>query len=881
MSLKKVLIPVSIIVVLLLGSALCLPYIFKDKILIKVKSTINENVNANVNFKDLDLTLISSFPELGIQLQNLTVIGVDSFATDTLASIPELNMNLNLMSVIKGENYQIHSINLNNPKIYAKVLKSGKANWDISKPNSSSSPADTAQNSFKMALQKYSISNGDIVYDDASLSVFMHLDSLNHTGTGDFTQDLFTLETKSDIEKITVKYLGIPYLNKAKLSANLPLQMNMKQMKFSLAENQIKLNELLLSFVGSLAMPNDTDMVLDFKFNAQQSDLKNFLSLIPSIYSSSFKDLQASGKFAFDGTAKGTYNDTSLPAFNLNFVIGNGKIKYPSLPSSINNINVKALISNPDGVIDHTQVNIPAFHMEFGNVPLDGRLEIQTPVSDPYVDMALKGKLDLKQLTAIFPMKDMSLSGIVDTDVNAKGNKSSIDKGRYQDFKVSGHMIATNFNYSGASVPMPVKISSAKMMFNPSNITLSDLSAKVGKSDLQARGTIDNYLKFAMEKNAKLQGSFSVNSGLMDINELMGPSEPVAKTQKDTSRLTTIEVPANIDFKLGVKADRVFYDNYDIKNANGTLLVKNQTIHFKEMALTMLDGRVTMNGSYATTNPKKPKVAIDFGIEKMSIQKAFETFNTIKMLAPVAKYTQGSFSTTLSFDSELDNTMMPVYSSINATGLTNIIQAIVQGFEPLNKLSSALNTDKLKKLELNNVLAKFKIEQGKLNIAPFNIKKGDFLMNVQGSNGLDQTINYVLGMDVPRSYLGTKATETTNVLIAKFNSKAGTAVDLGETVKVNALVGGTILKPTVKISLAETKDAAKAAVNQLLADKKAELTSKAKQEVSTMAAKSASQIHQKADTLKKQVQEKASEEIKNKLNSIFKKKHTTNTSEPE
>ena len=881
MSLKKILIPAFIILVLLLASALCLPYIFKDKILAKVKSTINENVNANINFKDLDLTVIRSFPKLGIQLHSLTVVGVDSFATDTLANIAELNMNLNLMSVIKGETYQIHSIDLNDPKIYAKVLKSGKANWDIAKADSSTSAADTAQRSFKMALQKYSISNGSIIYDDASLGVFMQLDSLTHTGTGDFTQDLFTLETRSDIEKLTVKYGGIPYLNKAKLSANLPLQMDLKQMKFSLAENQIKLNELLLSFVGSLAMPNDRDMVLDFKFNAQQSDLKNFLSLIPAIYSSSFKDLRASGKFAFDGTAKGIYNDTSLPAFNLNFVIENGKIKYPSLPSSINNINVKALISNPDGVIDHTQVNIPAFHMEFANVPLDGRLLVRTPESDPFVDMALKGKLDLRQLTAIFPMKDMSLSGIVDTDVKAKGNKSSIDKGRYQGFKVSGYMIASNFDYSGASVPLPVRISAAKMTFNPSNITLEDLSAKLGKSDFKARGTIDNYLKFVMEKNAKLQGSFNVNSGLMDVNELMGPAEPVAKTQKDTSSLTIIEVPANIDLKLAVNANRVLYDNYDIQNANGTLLVRNQTVHFKDMALSMLDGKVTMNGSYATTNPKKPKVAIDFGIEKMSIQKAFETFNTVKMLAPVAKYTQGSFSTTLNFDSELDNKMMPVYSSINASGLTNIIQAIVQGFEPLNKLSTALKTERLKKLELNNVLAKFKIEQGKLNIAPFNIKKGDFLMNVQGSNGLDQTINYVLGMDVPRSYLGTKATETTNALIAKFNSKAGTAVDLGETVKVNALVGGTVLKPTIKISMAETKDAAKVAVTQLVADKKAELTSKAKQEVSAIAAKSASQIQQKTDTLKKQAQEKASEEIKNKLNSLFKKKSKASTSEIE
>src|SRR5690606_3032008 len=180
------------------------------------------------------------------------------------ANIKKLQVNVNLMSVIKGETYEIRSISLDQPRIYAKVLKSGKANWDITKPDTSASAADSA-GTFKAALQKYSIENGRIIYDDASLGFFMDLDSVNHSGKGDFTQDLFTLNTSSDIEKLTLKYGGIPYLNKAKFSAALPLEIDMKQMKFTLAENKIQLNELILSLVGSLAMPNDTDMVVDFK----------------------------------------------------------------------------------------------------------------------------------------------------------------------------------------------------------------------------------------------------------------------------------------------------------------------------------------------------------------------------------------------------------------------------------------------------------------------------------------------------------------------------------------------------------------------------------------------------------------------------------------
>ncbi|UKJ08802.1 AsmA-like C-terminal region-containing protein [Solitalea lacus] len=861
--LKKVFITLAILIAVLLGVALCVPLLFKDKIVSTVKTSVNESVNAKIDFKEIDLTLISSFPNLGIELQDLTVIGVDSFATDTLANIKELQIDVNLMSVINGGTYEIRSISLDNPSIYAKKLKSGKTNWDIAKPDTSA-PSTSEPTAFKAALKKYSINNAKIIYDDASLGFFMELDNFNHSGKGDFTQDLFVLETQSDIEKLTVKYGGIPYLNQVNLAATLPIEMDMKQMKFTLKENEIKLNELLLSFVGSLGMPANGDMVLDFKFDAQKSDLKNFLSLIPAIYAANFKDLQASGKFGMSGWTRGVYNEKTLPAFNINLLVENGKIKYPALPSAINNIQVKTIISNPDGVIDHTEVNVPAFHLEFGNAPIDGRLLVRTPVSDPFVDLALKGKLDLKQMTTIFPMKDMNLSGILNADVKASGRKSSIDKGRYNEFKAAGQMVVSAFNYSGANVPKPVNISSASMTFNPKNISLSNLSAQVGASDFQANGTINNYLAYVFKKGQPLQGTFNVSSKLVNVNELMGPAK--VETKNDTSKLTVIEVPANIDFTMTAKAGRVLYDNMDIQNARGALLIKNQTIYFKDMSLNMLDGNVTMNGSYATTDPKKPKVDIDFGIDKMNIQKAFETFNTVKLLAPIAKYTNGSFSTNLKFNTDLNQNMMPVYSSINAEGFTNIIQAIVQGFEPMNKLSMALNTDKLKKLEVSNLLAKFRIEEGRLKVSPFDIKKGDFSMNVQGSNGLDQSMDYKLALNVPRSMLGSQANATVNSLISQFNSKTGTNVSVGETVKVNALLGGSILKPTVKLQLAnDNKAAAQSVLAQAVDQKKAEVETRAKEEVTKLKEQATEQVKQKVDTVKKQATEKVKSELKNKL----------------
>lgn len=357
----------------------------------------------------------------------------------------------------------------------------------------------------------------------------------------------------------------------------------------------------------------------------------------------------------------------------------------------------------------------------------------------------------------------------------------------------------------------------------------------------------------------------------MDINELMGP-ENTATAKTDTSKLSLIKVPANINFLASVNAKQVLYDNYNITNAKGALLVKDESVYFKDMALQMLDGTVKMNGMYTTKDPQKPFVDIDFGIEKMSIQKAFTAINTIKLLAPIAKFTKGEFSTNLKFNSLLKQDMMPVYSSINASGFANIIEAVIDGFEPLNKLAAGLSNNNLKKLEVHDLLTKFNITDGRLNVAPFNIKKGDILMNIQGSNGLDQSLDYVLGINLPRAMLG-KANETANSVLASLNKKIGSNVEVNETVKVNALLGGTITKPTLKLDLASgLKNEAQSVVNQLVADKKAELQNKAKEEVTKLSNQAKEQIQQKTDTLKKQTEQRIKDEVKNKLNSFFKKK---------
>ena len=73
-----------------------------------------------------------------------------------------------------------------------------------------------------------------------------------------------------------------------------------------------------------------------------------------------------------------------MPAYNINLDITDGFFQYPDLPKPVKNINLKLQVENPDGVTDHTVVNIPKAHLEMDEDPFDFRLLLKNPVSDMY-----------------------------------------------------------------------------------------------------------------------------------------------------------------------------------------------------------------------------------------------------------------------------------------------------------------------------------------------------------------------------------------------------------------------------------------------------------------------------------------------------------------
>ncbi|MCK7556927.1 AsmA family protein [Chitinophaga sedimenti] len=87
LKLKKIFKWTGITFVVLIALLIAIPYFFKGKIMAKVKEELNKQLNAKVDFKDVDISLIRRFPRLAVALKEFSVTGVAPFEGDTLVAV--------------------------------------------------------------------------------------------------------------------------------------------------------------------------------------------------------------------------------------------------------------------------------------------------------------------------------------------------------------------------------------------------------------------------------------------------------------------------------------------------------------------------------------------------------------------------------------------------------------------------------------------------------------------------------------------------------------------------------------------------------------------------------------------------------------------------
>lgn len=854
-----------------------IPILFKDQIKQLVLDEVNKTLKADVAIGDFDLTFLSTFPNVTIQLYDTKVTGRTEFKGVELANIKTIEAHVGLWDVIGGDQIEIDEVHISDAKFDVRVAPDGKANYDIVIPTEEL-PKDQQDepSAFKMSLQEYSLNNIQLVYDDQAGDMYAAIKNLNHTGSGDLTADVIDFETTTKMDELTYEMDGMTYLSKVKSDfvVNLLMEFKEKSSKFTLKENTFALNNFKTSLDGFYAM-NDGYDNMDLKMNTKEISFKDLLSLVPSFYQSGYESMIAKGDLKMNGMVKGRMDEKNLPGWDFGLNVKNASIKYPDLPGSINNIIVDAGSKFPGGSeLDKLTLDVTKFHSDFvGNV-LDATLKLRNPMTDPLINSKIMAKVNLATLGKVMPLAEgESYKGKLNADVNLNGRMSAIEQERYQDFNAKGLIELFDLLYKSPDLNETVEINKMALRFSPQNMALEQMDAKMGKSDFNMNGTIDNYLGYVFgtsDKDNLLKGNFNFNSTNMDLDQLMGvvpASEPTATASAEPAPVDPnaepLLIPDNIDFNLNTNIQKMRYNGIDVNNINGNVKMKEEVASLNNLTMNTMGGKVGLRGSYSSQDHNKPAIDFGYNLADIDIQQISSKFLTIQKLAPIAKYAKGKFSSNLNLKSTLTKSLEPIYNSLTGDGdfFTNLVT--VTGFEPMKKLGESMNINKLENQTFKDVKAFFSFADGKVTTKkPIKVNMSGIETEVSGSTAFNQDIDYKMKMMVPKSMIPASMIKQAEQALAKVNSLSPklNVGSIPEKIPVSALVGGTVTKPVIKTDFKEALLKATGNLTENLKAQGQELVNKAKDSVKTIVKDKVNEVREDLNKKKEEIMDQARKE---------------------
>ncbi len=800
---KKTIIIIGIIFAILLAVLFLVPVLFKETLLEKTKTTINKNINAQVEFEDINLSLFRNFPKVSIIITDAVITGKGEFSSDTLLNAPSVSLKMGLFSLFSSDNKSIDEIELLQPKLHLIVSKKENANWDIVEAPQEQKAEETG--SFDMQLDKITIKNAVVIYDDRDANMLLGLDGINFDIEGEMYGTSAKLQANGSINRFSLYYDGSNYISNVSLETQTLLDINYESMDISILENELLVNRLPMNVTGSIKAPGDT-ILFDLGIKTKESEFKNFLALVPPEYDEYLEKMETDGSASVSGSFKGFFYEESYPVLDLGVKISDARLHYEDLPEEIKNIRANATITKPQGSWDLTVVKINEAHAEVRNNPVDLTLTLKNLISDPWFDGSFVGKINFEHLKDALPLDSINMQGIVDANLFIKGNYSAIEKEEYEKISADGIIMLNDYSFQSPKLTQIIYVPQGQMNFTPESVNLSKFSMKIGQSDFNLTGEVSNYLNYYL-KDGELRGSMRLNSTQVNLNELFrlqvtqensestGQQPQNAAAPADQEQLA-FDIPDNINFTFRSTINSAILDRVPVKNINGLITAQNGKLVLNNLNMHLLDGQLNLSGSYQNTEQNQPLFDFGLDITDFDIPQMAKTITGIQKTIPVIKDSKGRLSSNMNIKGQFDEMLKLKMPTVDGSGVLMTKNLQIVNSPVLAQISGLLNQEKLRNVTVDDFKANFTIDNGNLLLKPFTTKVAGQQTTVSGSLNTQNLLDMRLDFQVQRDAFGKDIQNILSVLPGQENI---------QVIPAAVAIKGPVNEPNVNVDLSEAR----------------------------------------------------------------------------
>ena len=511
----------SLLIILTVAIAIAIHFVFTPAKLTPVVVNIaNQNLNAKLDLRSVDLTFFSSFPRFGLRLTDGTLVSkalrdTSWLRRDTLVTFSKATLVVNPIDYLQKQRISIYRLTIDSARVYAHVDKDGRANWDIMPSSTVETPADTTStDTTRIAtggidIRRLALRHASVTFDDRQAHVFANLWDANLRLQAHLHKGYSMLRIDYSNRNILFWQEGELLANRIATRLQTDLRLIRSQRTLELKDALLDINGIQLDLKGTLRRDTVAKAAnVDLQYSLHAPSLETVLRMIPASILKK-RDVNAQGEVTVNGTLKGLYGKKQMPLATLKVDINQASAQYKGMPYGIDEISADFF-----GQVDlmkkapsYADLKIFRFRGAHTDILADARID--DLLGDPDITFHTTSTVDLTALSQTFPLQEgVSMGGKLDADIKLRCRLSTLKKQDIGHIKAGGKL-----NMEGLFL---------RDVNKGFDFTSDATFAFMGNNVLGAKATINNM---------QLQ-SRRLNSNLQNLTATIGTTNP-----QDTTRI--------------------------------------------------------------------------------------------------------------------------------------------------------------------------------------------------------------------------------------------------------------------------------------------------------------------------------------------------------
>lgn len=740
--------------IFLLITLLVLTYIYRDEVKGYVISEVNKRVNTTilVDPKDIDLTIIRTFPDVSVEFKNIAALdATTAVKRDTLLKAGKVSLAFNILDLWRS-NYTIHNISVEDATLKICVDEKGKDNYHFLKENSDSGKVDTSHVDF--ALEKIAMKNVLAVYSDKKTKDNYKVDFHDLKFTGDFGKDNFEFGTDADFTIEKIYNGGHSYFKGNNGSLALTVQIDNATGTYTVKKGKLKIADFGLNVLGNIT-ERKKSYLLDLAVKGDDIDLPSALSLLPNAYQKDVSELESTGEFFVDGTIKGLYGDTIVPDVNVQFGITEGAtIGRKNGSAKLSEVTMKGSFSSTKGK-EGLQIN--SFNASSSKSKFSGSFSMDG-FDHPKYSANLSGNVDLEEMQNILQIDTIeNLTGTLVMQASGNGrpekNSSLLDLSSvFSSFKMSGTASLSNVLLKLKGSRFPVDSINGKLSFDGNNVDVAGFTARAANSDVHIDGTAKNLLRYLFDDKQILNISGELSSRNIDLNSLLATGNSPQKAKANSSDTAyRLVLPDRLKLTLGTAVKHVTFGNFEANDISGDIQLNKRRLTADPISFRSMDGSYSGSGMIDGSHVDSLLITCNADIKNISIYKLFYQTNNFGMDSSTAisyNNVRGVLTSHVDFASLWGNDLNVNEKKIYTNADISISNGELINFKPLEVLSRFIKLDELKDIKFKSLHNNIEIKNRVINIPKMEINSSALNVTMWGTHNFDNMVDYHFIVDM-------------------------------------------------------------------------------------------------------------------------------------